>query len=249
MFNNKDLERYSRQIILKKVGIFGQNKIKNSKILVVGCGGLGSPVIDLLSRAGVGEIGMMDHDKVSISNIHRQVMFTSDDVEKYKVSILKKKISKINKNVKVKIYRDKAEDKNLGKILKLYDVIIDGTDNFKTKFLLNKFSLKYKKKLIIGAISKFEGHIFTFDFNLKKSPCLKCFYQGEPSEGVLDCETDGILGSTAVVTGSLQANEVLKAILNVGKNLNSHILIIDLLNLKFRKVLFKKRKGCICENI
>ena len=249
MFNNKDLERYSRQIILKKVGILGQSKIKNSKVLVVGCGGLGSPVIDLLSRAGVGEIGMMDHDKVSISNIHRQVMFTSDDVGKYKVSILKKKISKINKNVKVKIYRNKAEDKNLGKILKLYDVIVDGTDNFKAKFLLNKFSLKYKKKLIIGAISKFEGHIFTFDFNLKKSPCLKCFYQGEPSEGVLDCETDGILGSTAVVTGSLQANEVLKAILNVGKNLNSHILIIDLLNLKFRKVLFRKRKGCICENI
>ena len=249
MFNNKDLERYSRQIVLKKVGILGQKKIYNSKVLVVGCGGLGTPVIDLLSRAGVGEIGMMDHDKVSISNIHRQVMFTSDDVGKYKVSILKKKISKINKNVKVKIYRNKAEDKNLGKILKLYDVIVDGTDNFKAKFLLNKFSLKYKKKLIIGAISKFEGHIFTFDFNLKKSPCLKCFYQGEPSEGVLDCETDGILGSTAVVTGSLQANEVLKAILNVGKNLNSHILIIDLLNLKFRKVLFKKRKGCICENI
>ena len=176
-------------------------------------------------------------------------MFTSDKVGKYKVSIIKKKISKINKNVKVKIYRDKAEDKNLGKILKQYDIIVDGTDNFKAKFLLNKFSLKYKKKLIIGAISKFEGHIFTFEFNLKKTPCLKCFYQGEPSEGVLDCETDGILGSTAVVTGSLQANEVLKAILNVGKNLNSHILIIDLLNLKFRKALFKKRKGCICENI
>ena len=249
MFSNKDLERYSRQIILKKVGILGQKKIQNSKVLVVGCGGLGSPVIDLLSRAGVGIIGMMDHDKVSLSNLHRQIMFTADDVGKYKVNILKKKISKINKKVKVKIYRDKADEKNLGKILKKYDVIVDGTDNFKAKFLLNKFSLKYKKKLIIGAISKFEGHIFTFDFSLKKSPCLKCFYQGEPAEGVLDCETDGILGSTAVITGSLQANEVLKTILNIGKNLNSHILIIDLLNLKFRKVLFRKRKGCICENI
>ena len=249
MFSNKDLERYSRQIILKKVGILGQKKIQNSKVLVVGCGGLGSPVIDLLSRAGIGKIGMMDHDKVSLSNLHRQIMFTADDVGKYKVNILKKKISKINKKVKVKIYRNKADEKNLGKILKKYDVIVDGTDNFKAKFLLNKFSLKYKKKLIIGAISKFEGHIFTFDFSLKTSPCLKCFYQGEPAEGVLDCETDGILGSTAVITGSLQANEVLKAILNVGKNLNSHILIIDLLNLKFRKVLFRKRKGCICENI
>ena len=249
MFSNKDLERYSRQIILKKVGILGQKKIQNSKVLVVGCGGLGSPVIDLLSRAGIGKIGMMDHDKVNLSNLHRQIMFTADDVGKYKVNILKKKISKINKKVKVKIYSNKADEKNLGKILKQYDVIVDGTDNFKAKFLLNKFSLKYKKKLIIGAISKFEGHIFTFDFSLKKSPCLKCFYQGEPAEGVLDCETDGILGSTAVITGSLQANEVLKAILNVGKNLNSHILIIDLLNLKFRKVLFRKRKGCICENI
>ena len=249
MFSNKDLERYSRQIILKKVGILGQKKIQNSKVLVVGCGGLGSPVIDLLSRAGVCIIGMMDHDKVSLSNLHRQIMFTADDVGKYKVNILKKKISKINKKVKVKIYKNKADEKNLGKILKKYDVIVDGTDNFKAKFLLNKFSLKYKKKLIIGAISKFEGHIFTFDFNFKRSPCLKCFYQGEPAEGVLDCETDGILGSTAVITGSLQANEVLKAILNVGKNLNSHILIIDLLNLKFRKVLFRKRKGCICENI
>ncbi len=249
MFSNKDLERYSRQIILKKIGILGQKKIQNSKVLVVGCGGLGSPVIDLLSRAGVGIIGMMDHDKVSLSNLHRQIMFTADDVGKYKVNILKKKISKINKKVKVKIYRNKADEKNLGKILKKYDVIVDGTDNFKTKFLLNEFSLKYKKKLIIGAISKFEGHVFTFDFSLKKSPCLKCFYQGEPSVGVLDCETDGILGSTAVITGSLQANEVLKSILNLGKNLSSHILILDLLNLKFRKVLFKKREGCICKNI
>ena len=248
MFSNKDLERYSRQIILKKVGILGQKKIQNSKVLVVGCGGLGSPVIDLLSRAGIGIIGMMDHDKVSLSNLHRQIMFTADNIGKFKVNILKKKISKINKKVKVKIYRNKADEKNLGKILKKYDIIVDGTDNFKAKFLLNEFSLKYKKKLITGAISKFEGHVFTFNFSLKKSPCLKCFYQGEPSEGILDCETDGILGSTAVMTGSLQANEVLKSILNVGKNLSSHILIIDLLNLKFRKVLFKKRKGCMCEN-
>ena len=118
MFSNKDLERYSRQIILKKVGILGQKKIQNSKVLVVGCGGLGSPVIDLLSRAGIGKIGMMDHDKVSLSNLHRQIMFTADDVGKYKVNILKKKISKINKKVKVKIYRNKADKKNLGKILK-----------------------------------------------------------------------------------------------------------------------------------
>ena len=144
MFNNKDLERYSRQIVLKKVGILGQKKIHNSKVLVVGCGGLGTPVIDLLSRAGVGEIGMMDHDKVSMSNLHRQVIFTSDDVGKYKVSILKKKISKINKNVKVKIYRDKAEDKNLGKILKQYD---------KIKVSYGVYSTTYDVPYIYGLLS------------------------------------------------------------------------------------------------
>ena len=124
MFSNKDLERYSRQIILKKVGILGQKKIQNSKVLVVGCGGLGSPVVDLLSRAGIGKIGMMDHDKVNLSNLHRQIMFTAHDIGKYKVNILKKKISKINKKVKVKIYRNKADEKNLGKILKQYDVCL-----------------------------------------------------------------------------------------------------------------------------
>ena len=249
MFIDKDLERYSRQIILKKIGILGQKKIQKSKVLVVGCGGLGSPVIDLLSRAGIGQIGIMDDDKVSLSNLHRQVMFTTKDIGQYKVRILEKKIDKINKSVKIKSYREKANEKNLEKILSGYDIIVDGTDNFKTKFLLNKFSIKLRKKLIVAAISKFEGHIFSFNFEQKKSPCLKCFYQSEPSEDVLDCETDGILGSTAVTTGSLQANEVIKVILNLGKSLNSNIMIIDLLNLKFRKVLFKKRKGCICKNI
>ena len=249
MFSKKDLERYSRQIILKKIGILGQKKIQSSKVLVIGCGGLGAPVVDLLSRAGIGQIGIMDHDKVSLSNLHRQVMFTTKDIGKYKVSILRKKIDKINKSVKIKSYKEKACEKNLGKILSGYDIIVDGTDNFKAKFLLNKFSIKFRKKLIVAAISKFEGHIFSFNFKQKKSPCLKCFYQSEPSEDVLDCETDGILGSTAVTTGSLQANEVIKIILNLGKNLNSNIMIIDLLNLKFRKVLFKKRKGCICKNI
>ena len=112
MFIDKDLERYSRQIILKKIGILGQKKIQKSKVLVVGCGGLGSPVIDLLSRAGVGKIGIMDHDKISLSNLHRQILFSTEDIGKYKVTILKKKINKINKNVKIKVYKYKAEEKN-----------------------------------------------------------------------------------------------------------------------------------------
>ena len=242
----KSLIRYSRQIILKDIGIIGQKKIQNSKILIVGAGGLGCPSADLLTRAGVGLIGVIDYDKISLSNIHRQTLFNSKDVGKYKVKVLKKKLNLINKEVKINIYNLKANEKNFEKIINKYDIIVDGSDNFKTKFLLNKFSIKFKKKLIVGAISKFDGHVFTFDFNSKKTPCLKCFYQSEPSDQILNCESEGILGSTANIIGAIQANEVLKVILKIGKNLSSNILILDFLNLKFRKVLFKKRKGCIC---
>ena len=240
------LIRYSRQIILKNIGIVGQKKLLNSKVLIVGAGGLGCPVADLLVRSGVGLIGVIDFDKVSLPNIHRQTLYSPKDIGKYKVGVLKKKLNFVNKDVKISIYNKKANEKNLNKIIKKYDLLVDGSDNFKTKFLLNKYSLKFKKKLIVGAISKFDGHIFSFDFNSNKTPCLKCFYQSDPSNEILNCETEGILGSTANIVGAMQANEVLKVLLNIGKNLNSNILILDFLNLKFRKVLFRKRKSCIC---
>ena len=244
--NRNSLIRYSRQIILKNIGTFGQKKILNSKVLIVGAGGLGCPVADLLARSGVGEIGIIDYDKVSLSNIHRQTLYTTKDVNKYKVNVVKKRLNLINKDIKINTYNKKASEKNLNNLIKKYNIIVDGSDNFKTKFLLNKFSFKLKKILVVGAISKFDGHIFTFDFNSKKSPCLKCFYQSEPSDDILNCETEGILGSTANIVGAIQVNEIIKKILNIGKDLKSSILILDLLNLNFRKVLFKKRKNCIC---
>ena len=245
----ESLIRYSRQIILKNIGIIGQKKIINSKVLIVGAGGLGCPIADLLTRSGIGLIGVIDFDKVSLSNIHRQTLYTTKDIGKYKVKVLKKRLNLINKEVKVKIYNKKVDDKNLKNIINKYDVVVDGSDNFKTKFLLNKFSLKFKKKLVVGAISKFDGHIFTFNFNKKNIPCLRCFYQTEPSDQFLNCESEGILGSTASIVGSIQANEVLKIILGIGKNLKSNIFILDFLNLNFRKVLFKKRKNCICKKV
>ena len=244
--NKSSLIRYSRQIVLKNVGTFGQKKIINSKVLIIGAGGLGCPVADLLARSGVGEIGIMDYDKVSLSNIHRQTLYTAKDVNKFKVDVVKKRLNLINKDIKINTYNRKASEKNLINIINKYDIIVDGSDNFKTKFLLNKYSLKFKKILIVGAISKFDGHIFTFDFNSKKSPCLKCFYQSEPSDEILNCEAEGILGSTANIVGAIQVNEVLKKILNIGKDLKSNILILDLLNLNFRKVLFKKKRNCVC---
>ena len=247
ILNKKLIERYSRQIVLKNVGPTGQKKIIKSKVLVVGAGGLGCPVIDYLSRAGVGNIGVVDNDKVNISNIHRQSLYNSKDIGKSKVIVIKKKIKLINPLVKIKIFKQRIEKKNIGKIFKNYDFIVDGSDNFKTKFLLNKYSLKYKKILIVGAISKMDGHIFTFDFKNKTDPCLKCFYQAEPSDEILNCEYEGILGPVAGIVGNIQALEVLKKILKIGDKSNKKILILDLNKLNFRRVKFLKKKNCICK--
>ncbi len=248
ILNKKLVERYSRQIVLKNVGPTGQKKIINSKVLVVGAGGLGCPVIDYLSRAGVGNIGVVDNDKVNISNIHRQSIYSSKDIGKFKVNVVKQKIKLINPQVNIKTFKVRIEKKNIEKIFKNYNFIIDGSDNFKTKFLLNEYSLKYKKVLIVGAISKMDGHIFTFNFKNKKDTCLKCFYQSEPSDEILNCEYEGILGPVAGIVGNIQAIEVLKKILNLSKESNNKILILDLLNLNFRKVKFDKKKSCICKN-
>ena len=242
------VERFSRQIILKEVGTIGQKKILSSKVLIVGAGGLGSPVAEFLSRAGVGTIGIIDNDKVNLSNLHRQNLYLTKDVGKSKVKIAKDKIKKINHNTKVKTYKIRLNNQNFKKIINNYDYFVDGSDNFKTKFLLNDFCLKFKKILITGAISKFDGHIFTFDFKNKKIPCLRCFFQeNEISDELLNCESGGILGTVAGIVGSFQANEVLKKILNIGKDLDGYIFILDFLNLNFRKVKIKKRKNCFCK--
>ncbi len=244
--STKQIEKYSRQIVLKNVGTIGQKKIINSNVLVVGAGGLGCPIVDYLTRAGVGKIGIVDYDRVDVSNIHRQSIYTLKDVGKYKVEVLKKKIIDINPDVKTKIYKNKITKKNAYKILNQFDIIVDGSDNFKTKFLLNQFANKLKKIFIVGAISRYDGHIFSFNFKRNNEACLKCFYQSEVSEEVLNCETDGILGPVAGVVGNIQANEVLKYILGLKNELINKILIINLLNLTFRRIRFLKKRNCIC---
>jgi adenylyltransferase/sulfurtransferase len=245
--NKKIIERFSRQIILKNIGILGQKKILSSRVLIIGAGGLGSPVAEFLSRAGIGSLGIVDDDKVSLSNLHRQSLYSSSDIGKFKVKIAKDKIKKINPNTKVKTYKIRLNNDNFKKIINNFDYIVDGSDNFITKFLLNDFCLKFKKVLVTGAISKFDGHIFTFNFKDKKIPCLRCFFQeSKISDNLLNCESEGILGTVAGIVGTIQANEILKKILNIGKGLDGYILILDLLHLNFRKVKLKKRKDCFC---
>jgi len=246
--NKKIIERFSRQIVLKDIGILGQKKILSSKVLIVGAGGLGSPVAEFLSRAGVGSLGIVDNDRVSLSNLHRQSLYNTSDIGKFKVKITKDKIKEINHNTKVTIYKIRLNNENFKKIINGYDYIVDGSDNFTTKFLLNDYCLKFKKILVTGAISKFDGHIFTFNFKNKKVPCLRCFFQeSNISDDLLNCESEGILGTVAGIVGTIQANEVLKKILNIGTGLDGYIFILDLLHLNFRKVRLKKRKNCFCK--
>ena len=241
------IERFSRQIVLKDIGILGQKKILSSKVLIVGMGGLGCPAVEFLTRAGIGSLGIVDYDKVSLSNLHRQSLYEKSHIGKSKVLVVKKILRRINPHTKIQSYNLKLNNINFKKIINKYDYIIDGSDNFRTKFLLNDFCLKYKKFLFSGAISKFDGHIFSFDFKNKKTPCLRCFFQEkEPSDDMLNCESEGILGTVAGIVGTIQANEVLKKILSIGKSLNGYIFILNLLDFNFRKAKLNKNKTCIC---
>jgi adenylyltransferase/sulfurtransferase len=242
--NKNQIERFSRQIILKNIGPLGQKKIIQSKVLIIGMGGLGCPVAEFLTRAGIGLLGIVDYDFVDLSNIHRQSLYDSSDIKESKVNAAQKKLKKINSKTKVNCYKIKLDKNNYHKIIKNYDYIVDGSDNFKTKFLINDFCKISKKFLVTGAISKFDGHIFTFDFKNEKTPCIRSFFQEkEISDNMLNCEYEGVLGTVAGIIGTIQANEVLKKILKIGKNLNGNILILDLLNLNFRKVKLKKLKN------
>jgi molybdopterin-synthase adenylyltransferase len=247
ILHKNEIERFSRQIILKNIGSLGQKKIKKAKVLIIGAGGLGCPAAEFLTRAGVGTIGIIDNDKVNLSNIHRQSLYDSKDLKKFKVKCAKNKLNNINPKTLIKIYNFRFSKNNATKLIKKYDFIVDGSDNFKTKFLINDYSLKFRKFLVVGAISKFDGHIFTYNFNKKNTSCLRCFFQEENiTDEILNCEHEGVLGTVAGVVGTLQANEIIKKILDIGKNLDSQILILDLLNLNFRKVKIKKLKKCIC---
>jgi|TARA_B100001093_G_C26702682_1_gene959801 adenylyltransferase/sulfurtransferase len=236
--SNNELLRYSKQIILKEVGIIGQKKISSSKVLVVGIGGLGCPLVMYLANAGIKSIGLVDNDKVDVSNLNRQVLFNSKDIGKFKVSQAKKKLNKINKKIKVNIFKIRLTENNIEKILNGYDIICDCSDNFTTRYLLNDYSLKKKKILISAAISKFDAHIFNFNF-IRDIPCYRCFMPEIPDfENV--CDTEGILPTVAGIAGTLQANEVIKSIINKKNELVGKMIIFNTLSLNFRKVNLTK---------
>ena len=246
--NLKEFKRFEKQIILKKIGIFGQKKIKSAKVLIIGIGGLGCPLLSYLASSGIGNIGLVDHDKIELGNLNRQILFDTSDLGKYKVSQAKVKIKKIYNQIKIKTFKIKISKKNIKSILKKYDIICDGSDNFDTRLLINDYCKKNKKILISAAISKFDGHLFKFNFK-KKTPCFRCFMPQQPFQE-MNCDVEGIFPPVAGILGSLQANEVLKTILDLKDDLNGNILIFDSLKMIIRKSKIQINPNCsnICKN-
>ena len=241
--NSSQFKRFEKQIILKKVGLAGQKKIFSANVLVIGLGGLGCPLLTYIASSGVGKIGIVDFDKVEISNLNRQTLFNPSDIGKFKVNQAKKAINKINKKINVIPFKKKLTSKNIKKIFSSFDIICDGTDNYNTRYLINDFCLKNKKILISSAISKFDGHLMKFNFK-KKGPCYRCFIPSLP-DYENNCETEGIFSPVAGIMGSLQANEVLKCILNSKNDLTNHVLIFDSLKTDFRKSKISINPKCI----
>ena len=246
-FTKKQIDRYSRQIILKKIGVIGQEKLLKASVLIVGAGGLGSPIAIYLAALGIGKIGIVDKDTVEISNLSRQIIFSTSDLKKKKSSAAINKLRKMNPDIKLHSFNKRLVKKNINQIAKNFDLIVDGSDNFRTRFLINDYCLKHKKTLVSGAISKFDGQVYTFNFSKKNSPCLRCYIPHTPTNLDVDnCEYEGVLGTLGGIIGSIQANEVAKEILEIGDTLCGHILIIDALKLTFRKVKLNKRSDCYC---
>ena len=235
MLSNEQLERYSRHIILKEVGAKGQKKLLNAKVLIIGAGGLGAPAAMYLAAAGVGTIGIADADEVDLSNLQRQIIHSTQDVGKAKVQSAKETMEAINPDVKVITYRTFVDSESIMDLIKDYDFIIDGTDNFPAKFLINDACVMAKKPFSHAGIIRFKGQLMTYVPG--EGPCYRCVFKNPPpKDAVPTCKQAGVVGAMGGVIGSLQAMEAIKYIVGVGDLLTGSLLTYDALTMDFRKV-------------
>lgn len=249
-FSEDQINRYARHILLREVGGEGQEKLLNSKVLVIGAGGLGSPLILYLAAAGVGTIGVVDDDVVDLSNLQRQVLHTTSDVGRLKVDSAAASVKEINPDVKLVPHETRFDATNAMELIEQYDLIADGSDNFATRFLVNDASFFAKKTLVSGAILRFDGQLATFKPHVHTDedgagPCYRCIFREPPPEGqVPSCAQAGVLGALCGMIGSMQASEILKELMGIGESLSGSLLICDGLSTTFRKIKVKRDPGC-----
>ncbi len=244
LFTDQQLERYSRHIILQRVGIEGQQKIMAGRVLIIGVGGLGSPAALYLAAAGVGTIGLVDADRVELSNLQRQIIHFTDDLNKAKVDSAREKMEALNPDVKVRAYPVRVDAANILDIIKDYDFVIDGTDNFPAKFLINDACVLQGIPFSHGGILRFAGQTLTVLPG--KSACYRCLFpEPPPANAVPSCSQAGILGVIAGMLGTIQAAEALKFLIQQGELLTNTLLTFDALTMNFRKVRVQKRSTCL----
>lgn len=244
IFTEEQIQRYSRQIILPGVGGKGQKKLVAARVFLLGAGGLGSPAALYLAAAGVGTIGLADSDRVELNNLQRQILHRTADVGLLKVESAKRTLESLNPEVRVEIYPERINSNNIREIIKDYDLVLDGSDNFPTRFLVNDACFFEKKTLISGAILRFEGQLSTFKPH-KGGPCYRCLFPEPPPPGLVpSCQEAGILGAVAGIIGLLQANEALKEILGIGQTMAGRFLLFNALNLTFDEVKIYKNPNC-----
>ena len=242
-FTDEQLERYSRHIILKDIGIEGQSKICESSILIIGAGGLGAPAALYLAAAGVGTIGIVDGDVVDLSNLQRQIIHFTSDVGVPKVKSASEKMNKLNPDVNVKVYKDIVHSENIREIISDYDFIVDGTDNFAAKFLINDACVMEGKPYSHGGILKFTGQTMTV--HPGKSACYRCAFNSPPPKGAVPtCSQAGVLGAIAGMLGTIQAAEALKFVTGTGTPLFNKLLSFEAMTMDFRKISLQKRTNC-----
>ncbi len=241
-FSEEELNRYSRHILLQDVGVEGQEKIRQGKVLIVGAGGLGAPVALYLAAAGVGTIGIIDGDTVDLSNLQRQIIHFTPDVGRYKADSAKEKIALINPNVKVNTYKEFLMADNAADIFRDYDFIVDGTDNFPVKFLINDACVMAGKPFSHGGILRFEGQTFT---HLPGTACYRCMFNSPPPAGAVPtCSQAGVLGAIAGMLGTIQAAETLKYLTGVGELLTNRLLTFNAKTMAFRRINVARHDSC-----
>lgn len=241
--DKNEIERYSRHILVKEVGVEGQKKLKSAKVLIIGMGGLGNPSSQYLVASGVGNLGLVDFDEVSLSNLQRQTLFSDEDIGRSKVEVSKNRLKKINPLVSISAYHLKLDPKTAADIIAQYDIILDCTDNFLARYLINDICSVLQKPLVHGSIYQFDGQASLFC--KKDGPCYRCLYPNVPKGDALpNCNAAGVLGVLPGIIGLIQATETIKHILSIGKTLSGYLLCYDALDMSSKKFKIQKRSDC-----
>ncbi|CAE7455600.1 MOCS3 [Symbiodinium microadriaticum] len=243
-FSDDQIDRYARHLVLPEIGEEGQAKLLNARVLVIGAGGLGSPLLLYLAAAGIGTLGIVDDDEVDLSNLQRQVLHDTANIGMAKVESARRRIAEINPEVKVEAHSMRLTPDNALDLIARYDLVADGSDNFPTRYLANDACYLAKKTLVSAAIMRFDGQLSTYKAHEGKTPCYRCLFGPQPGDPKESCADVGVLGALAGTLGALQANEVVKEVLGIGRSLAGELLLFDSLETTFRKVSVPRDPGC-----